>query len=64
MIKRLKEEPYGIFPEDSQRDEEETLWISGRAPLEAILTSEGLSILSLFSLDDFAEKKRVRRSCP
>ena len=64
MIKREKEEPYEIFLENSPRDEEETLWVSGRASLEEILTSEGLTIVSLFSLDDFVEKKRVKTLCP
>ena len=57
MIKSPKDQPEEIFLESSQfDDEEETLWISGRAPLEAILTKEGLSIFPLFSLDDI--KKR------
>lgn len=56
MIKRLKEEPYEIFLENFQGDEEEALWVSGRASLEAILENEGLSIFSLFSWDDLEER--------
>jgi len=64
MIRRPKNQPDEIFLESFSLEEEETLWISGRAPTEAILISEGLSIFSLFSLDDFVEKKRMRIPCP
>jgi len=64
IIKRPNDQPDERFLESFPCDEEESLWISGRAPMEAILKSEGLSILSLFSINDFVEKKRVRTSCP
>jgi hypothetical protein len=41
---------------DPEQEEEDTFWVTGRAPLEAILKIEGLSIFPLFSLDDL--KKR------
>lgn len=53
MIKGLKNQSDERFLESFPRDEEESLWISGRASLETILTSEGLSIIHL-----------LRKSCP
>lgn len=58
MLRKSKDEPDEIFLGNSQFDEdgEETLWISGRAPLEVILCHEGLSIHSLLLWDDWAAR--------
>ena len=64
MIKEPRNQSDEVFLESFPCDEEESLWISGRASLEEVLTSEGLTIVPLFSLNDFVEKKRVKTSCP
>lgn len=51
MIRRPKHQSDERFLESFPCDEEEIFWISGRAPLEAVLTSEGLSICSLLSIN-------------
>lgn len=58
MIKGLKNQSDEIFLEGFPSEEEETLWISGRASLEEVLTNEGLSIFSLFSLSDPVKENR------
>lgn len=55
MIRRLKVQPDEAFLGSYPFDDEDALWLSGRAPLEAILSSEGLSILSLSSVTGLHE---------